>query len=98
MSIQVHCGIRPSAKLMKRLVLIEGHAGSTLAEAMHIPLYCDIDAIECHHRARGGPLPPTSPVTKGPRVEKWPRDSARRDDARAPKRVKARVISSSLRS
>ena len=35
---------------------------------------------------------------QGTVVEKWPRDGARRDDVRAPKRVKARVISSSLRS
>ena len=35
---------------------------------------------------------------QGTGVEKWPRDGARRDDVRAPKRVKARVISSSLRS
>ena len=35
---------------------------------------------------------------QGTGVEKWPRDGVRRDDADAPKRVKARVISSSLRS
>lgn len=46
MSIKIQCGIRPTERLLARLVLVEGDTGSPLADAVLMSLCPEVDEVD----------------------------------------------------